>query len=245
MDASRRPNWKPALLLGAAGAVAGALLVPYVRALIPAARTVSASLLLLQTSVQCALLSFFGAWAGLRLGAAVGLDAPYLRAWVDRGAPPPPRGRFVQAAAIGVVASGLVVALDLTLFAHAAPASTAVARWRGLLASFYGGIAEEILLRLFVMTALVRLVMLVTRARTLSAPIAATAIALAALIFGAGHLPAAAQLGPLDALVVARVLVLNALVGLACGWLYWRRGLEHAMVAHFAADLVLHVLVGG
>jgi hypothetical protein len=25
------------------------------------------------------------------------------------------------------------------------------------------------------------------------------------------------------------------------GWLYWRRGLEAAIVAHFAADLVLHV----
>ncbi|MGZ5158720.1 MAG: CPBP family glutamic-type intramembrane protease [Caldimonas sp.] len=247
MEATGRPNWKPALLLGAAGAVAGALLVPYVRTLIPAARTVPAWLLLVDSTFKAALFSFFGAWAGLRLGAAVGLDAPWVRAVVDRGAPPPLRGRFAQAALIGAAASGLVVALDLTLFAHAAPPSTAVAGmwWRGLLASFYGGIVEEILMRLFVMTALVRLVMLVTRARTLSAPIAATAIALAALIFGAGHLPTAAQLGPLHALVVARVLVLNALVGLACGWLYWRRGLEHAMVAHFAGDLVLHVLVGG
>ena len=40
-------------------------------------------------------------------------------------------------------------------------------------------------------------------------------------------------------------VVLNSLAGIAFGWLYWRRGLEAAMIAHFAADLVLHVLVGG
>jgi membrane protease YdiL (CAAX protease family) len=37
--------------------------------------------------------------------------------------------------------------------------------------------------------------------------------------------------------------VLNSLAGLVFGWLYWRRGLKAAMVAHFSADLVLHVLV--
>ena len=64
----------------------------------------------------------------------------------------------------------------------------------------------------------------------------------AALLFGAGHLPAAAQVWPLDAIVVARVLLLNALAGVVFGWLYWKRGLEVAMLAHFSADLVLHVV---
>jgi len=38
-----------------------------------------------------------------------------------------------------------------------------------------------------------------------------------------------------------RAIVLNGLVGVIAGWLYWRRGLESAMVAHFCADLVVHV----
>ena len=29
---------------------------------------------------------------------------------------------------------------------------------------------------------------------------------------------------------------------IAFGWLYWRRGILLAMVAHFSADIVLHVL---
>ncbi|HRI49762.1 MAG TPA: CPBP family glutamic-type intramembrane protease [Pseudomonadota bacterium] len=70
-----------------------------------------------------------------------------------------------------------------------------------------------------------------------------TLILLAALIFGAGHLPAAAALLPITPLFLARTLVLNGLVGTVCGWLFWRRGLEAAMIAHLSADLVLHVAV--
>jgi membrane protease YdiL (CAAX protease family) len=44
--------------------------------------------------------------------------------------------------------------------------------------------------------------------------------------------------------LIARALILNGIPGIAFGWLYWRRGLEAAMVAHFSADLVLHVLIG-
>jgi membrane protease YdiL (CAAX protease family) len=48
---------------------------------------------------------------------------------------------------------------------------------------------------------------------------------------------------PLTPLVITRTIILNALVGVVCGWLYWKRGLESAMLAHFSADLVLHVLL--
>jgi hypothetical protein len=38
-----------------------------------------------------------------------------------------------------------------------------------------------------------------------------------------------------------RIVVLNMLAGTVFGALYWKLGLEHAMVAHFCADLLLHV----
>ena len=68
---------------------------------------------------------------------------------------------------------------------------------------------------------------------------------LAAVVFGLGHLPATAALLPLTPAVIARAVVLNGIPGVVFGWLFWRRGLEAAMVAHFGADLVLHVLFGG
>jgi hypothetical protein len=39
-------------------------------------------------------------------------------------------------------------------------------------------------------------------------------------------------------------MVLNTLAGFAFGILFWRYGVEHAMVAHFSTDLVLHVVAG-
>ena len=69
------------------------------------------------------------------------------------------------------------------------------------------------------------------------------AIVVTALVFGIGHLPATAAVLPLTPLVVARALLLNGLGGLLFGWLYWRRGLLAAMLAHFSADVVLHVVV--
>jgi membrane protease YdiL (CAAX protease family) len=64
----------------------------------------------------------------------------------------------------------------------------------------------------------------------------------AALLFGLGHLRATAMLMPLTKLVVASALLLNGFPGLPFGWFYWKQGLESAMVAHFASDIILHVV---
>ena len=42
--------------------------------------------------------------------------------------------------------------------------------------------------------------------------------------------------------VLSTTVTLNGLLGIAFGWLYQRYGLEAAMVSHFSADIVLHVL---
>ena len=66
----------------------------------------------------------------------------------------------------------------------------------------------------------------------------------AALLFGIGHLPATARLAPLSPLLIVRALVLNGLLGIIAAILFWRVGFETAMIAHFSADIVLHVLPG-
>ena len=60
---------------------------------------------------------------------------------------------------------------------------------------------------------------------------------------GLGHLPATSVVVPLTPLVITRAVVLNGLLGIAFGWLYWKRGLEAAIISHFSADIVLHVLL--
>ncbi len=67
------------------------------------------------------------------------------------------------------------------------------------------------------------------------------AIVLSNIAFGVGHLPATRAMVPLTPAVVARALILNSIVGVPCGYLYWKKGLEAAMITHGTADVVLHV----
>jgi membrane protease YdiL (CAAX protease family) len=105
----------------------------------------------------------------------------------------------------------------------------------------YGGITEELLLRWGLMTALAWLAwrFLQQRHGPLRAGFAWLAIAVSALVFAAGHLPAAAfLLGAMNVSVVAFVIGVNAAFGVLFGYLFWRHGLESAMIAHALAHAV-------
>ena len=158
---------------------------------------------------------------------------------------------------LGVIGSALVILLDVLFFqpllvAELGDKAAALnqealqpAAWKGLLASFYGGIDEEILLRLGMMSILVWLGRFFSKTNdghpTLTVLWGANI--LAAVLFGLGHLPATMALFPLTPLVITRAIVLNGLVGIAAGYLYFKYGLDSAMLSHFTADIVLHVLL--
>ena len=117
--------------------------------------------------------------------------------------------------------------------------------WQGFLGSFYGGIVEEILLHLFLVTLIVWIILKFTK--TDDGKPADTsiwiAIIVAAIIFGLGHLPATALLTTITPIVIFRAILLNGIGGIIFGWLYWKKGLEAAIIAHFTADIVLLVVL--
>ena len=63
-----------------------------------------------------------------------------------------------------------------------------------------------------------------------------------AILFGLGHLPNAATVMQITPTVVALALALNGVAGVTFGYLYWKRGLESAIIAHFSADFVIYVI---
>ena len=233
-------NFRIALLLAVAGTIAVLLLMPYLFAVMPqlaAKIPLPLRAFAVVQSLQVGVLLLLLGWTGLRLGYAYGLDAPLLRNRLHAG----PR-RTVSSRWATSIALGIAVGVVVVLLAHALMlTSSEPTWWKGLLASFYGGIVEEALLRLFMVSLLVWLGARLLRVATPGAGTYWTAIVLAAIIFGVGHLPAQAQTTALTTTAVLRTIGLNALGGIAFGWLFWRRGLEHAMLAHFSADLVLHV----
>ncbi|MGB5940491.1 MAG: CPBP family glutamic-type intramembrane protease [Rhodanobacter sp.] len=243
------PHLKLAVLFGSAGALATLALMPYVIALTPqkfSALPLPLPVIVLAAAAQTGMLCWLLGWFGLYLGAPYGLDAPWLRAWVyRRPRDPARRPHWWLATLLGVLAALLVAGLSAFGPEHA---HDTIQAWRGALASLYGGIVEEVLCRLLLVSALVWLLARCNR-RMAQPWMFALAIVLAALLFGASHLPAAQAAGLLGTpLLIARIVLLNAVAAVVFGGLFWKYGLEHAMLAHFCADLVLHValpLAGG
>jgi uncharacterized membrane protein HdeD (DUF308 family) len=123
----------------------------------------------------------------------------------------------------------------------------AVARlavWKRILLCFYGGINEELLTRLFLLTIVAWIANKACRSEEgrLATPAFWVANLIVAILFGLGHLPAASLVMPITPLVVAAALLLNGIAAIAFGLLYRKHGLESAMIAHFSADFVLYVI---
>jgi membrane protease YdiL (CAAX protease family) len=63
---------------------------------------------------------------------------------------------------------------------------------------------------------------------------------LSSLVFGVGRLPVVYMILPEAAVVLTLyVLAANSVFGLIAGYLYWKRGLESAMLAHMLAHGVM------
>ena len=189
----------------------------------------------LQTLLLCAL----PAYAGVRFAPAAGLDAPWLRALAEGRSPPPAFGSMaIEAAAVGSITAVAVTALGLMQRASVPDALWRPASggfWMRASSAFYGGIVEEVLVRWGLLTAFALL------ARRAGLRVAFwPANVLAALVFGALHFPSIALARiPLTGAVVAHVLLANGIAGVVFGWMFRRRGLEGAMVAHGSADVWL------
>jgi membrane protease YdiL (CAAX protease family) len=238
-------------VLGALGTLAG---FPYLLALNPSS-TVSPPLplpiLAIASATQTGVLLFILSWIGLRLGQALRLDTPFARAFVYRLKPPTLSKRAINFALTSGILGGFIILGLVFVFQPFMPQTAQsttlnIALWKRVLACFYGGITEELLLRLFLMTLIAWVFWKMgLRGEKQPSPLAFwLAIALSALLFGVAHLPAAATLWSLTPIVIIRTLVLNSLIGIAFGFLYWQWGLEYAMLSHFCADIVLHIIGG-
>jgi hypothetical protein len=137
-----------------------------------------------------------------------------------------------------------VVNAELAAYNITLPENINPPAWSGFLASISAAITEETMLRLFGLSlvAWIGRALLDRRGGVPSLPVLWGANVLVALVFGALHFPNMMMFGALTPLVMVQILLMNGLIGVLFGWLYWKYGLESAMIAHFSVDIVLHVL---
>jgi len=219
------------------------LVIPYQVALVPELAEMGV-LLYVSAFIQGVVIFSVVTFLGLLLVGKVGFELPVIEGenrWENL------KSVLKPSILLGLLSGVLIIladiafqAMSISLFQEAIH----VPVWVAFLASFYGGIAEEVLMRLFLMTLIIWLLSLFKKTKD-EAPAnwsVWTAIILASVVFGLGHLPLTSELVGLTPMVVVRAIVLNGIGGVIFGWLYWKKGLVAAMIAHFSTDIVLHII---
>jgi hypothetical protein len=223
------------------------LIIPYSLAL-TATEIEITPVIVLVTAAQNLVLFAIAVFLGLFLSKRIGMGLPILQSVLE-GKNQAKELKLIlpHSVGLGILAGVLIVLLSIPfnrLIPEFQNTSASVPAWKALLASFYGGIAEEILLRFFLVSLFVWITFIIKKTEDGHPENIGIwlSVVLAAIIFGLGHLPATAQITPLTGLVVIRAIILNGIGGIIFGWLYWKKGLESAMIAHFSADIVLHII---
>lgn len=190
---------------------------------------------------------------GLALGRSYGLGAPYLEAWEAGERKKRPGGLALVLAPFGGLLVGgiLLLAIRFLTFlpgvdriAGRFAAGVQLPLWERWAVVSYSGLSEEILFRLLTVSLMVWILRrpLLPSSRWPLARCVWIGIVVGALSFGAAHLPKwSAEIAHLPAFALT-ILLLNGAAGLLFGYLFWRRGLEVAILCHFGADVAVYIL---
>jgi membrane protease YdiL (CAAX protease family) len=183
---------------------------------------------------------------GLEAARRLGKGAPLLSGRV----PPAAAGRLLLSAlALGAILGGVLLFV-LIYAARFEPALAARLRaragaplWMPFVLALESSILEELFFRLFLMSGLVWLFSRAWRNPPGDhAPNIGMALFLSSFAFAAAHVPAWLAATHANVPLIGGVLALNGLAGLVLGILYWRKGIEAAIFAHFAADVIVQAL---
>jgi membrane protease YdiL (CAAX protease family) len=200
--------------------------------------------------IQASIFSAIAIFIGLFLGKKVSLGAPIIEDWLNaESLEDRLRPILIISIVPGILVGITLFVLDRFAFAFFAEPVTAFQAktplWQRFLVSFYGGIGEEVFMRLFLMTLVVWIIHKLTR-KTGTIPSDKNvwlSIIIVSVVFGLGHLPMTATFTDITPVVVIRAIVLNGIAGIVFGWLYWKKGLEASIISHFSADIILHVML--
>jgi membrane protease YdiL (CAAX protease family) len=210
----------------------------------------SVGALMLAAGLQVAVMSFILGIIGIKLARIVNLkfDLFDFLARNKRKIEISKSG-ITQAILIAFAAAFIIVGSDKFIFqnlipqiAENAPSTSVKAIIAGVV---YGGIVEEVLLRLFLMSLTVWILSRIAARNkpTIPAWIYVISILLTSVIFGIGHLPFASSIyGELTAVVLVRIILLNTIGGIGFGYLYWKKGLEYSMVAHMFTHVFMQLV---
>jgi hypothetical protein len=183
---------------------------------------------------------------GTYLSPGSGLETPVMDAMLAGRPVGPMILRLAPiAVAVGVATSVVAIALDRTFFlpwlraAHLTGTGAAAPLLTAPLYALAGGVSEPVLFQYGLLAVLARHAqrfMPQTASFWIAITVAAVALGLFHIAMTTTHLPS-------STLLATRTFILVFVVGFMAGWLYWRRGLEAAILASGIVNFVIHVAV--
>lgn len=198
--------------------------------------------------IQPAVLLAVAIFVGVALASKVGLSSPVAEAAASGGDTLSAFKPQIIPGIVGGLAGGVIIVLLALVWKPFLPLEVVrlISEFGKFVPLptrlFYGGITEELLLRWGLMTLFVWLAWrLFQKGQNKPKPVFFVgAILISSLVFGIGHLPIAFMLFPEPTLALMLfVIVANSAFGLIAGYLYWKKGLESAMIAHILTHVVL------
>lgn len=200
----------------------------------------SVEMVILIGAIQTAILTFVATFLGLKLARRLNLKL-YSESNTTN---------LLIVSIISLFIALFITLADKFIFAPYLPQEAATYKFSFLYfisSILYGGIIEELLLRLFLMS-LIAFILFKVFVRTqergfIPSWIFIVSIILAAIIFGLGHLPATAQTIELSTPIIVRAIILNGVGGIAFGYLYWKIGLSHAIYAHVLTHVFNQLII--
>ena len=198
--------------------------------------------------IQPAVIMSVAVLVGVLLASKVGLSSPVAEAAASGGDPVSALRPQIIPGIVGGLAGGVSIVLIATAlkpllspevlarlgeFGNILPLPTRL---------LSGGIMEELLLRWGLMTLLVWVAWrLFQKGQGGPRPACFVgAILISSVLFAIGHLPLAFMLFPEPSFaLIVFVIVGNSAFGLIGGYLYWKKGLESAMIAHALTHVVM------
>ena len=200
--------------------------------------------------IQPSILLALAVLIGVALASKIGLSSPVAEAAASGGNIGAALKSQIVPGVIGGVLGGTAIVLTSLLWSPLLPpeAVTRVSAWQKVVPLptrlLSGGITEELLLRWGFMTLLIWAAwrLLQKSAIRPGNGVYIGAIVISSLVFGIGHLPIAYVIFPaISGSLMLFVIVVNSLFGVIAGYLFWKKGLESAMIAHVLAHLVMFI----
>ena len=249
MTNDRKAYWKKVTIIFILGFIGVLSMLPLIPILIeiigqqpPISVLALQTISVLQSSIFLLGLVLLGAWAAPK----VGLTTPIIDAYIEKSWHKIKLKNLVTWALLGGILGGTLLVLVYQSFLPHLPhefLQNAEQFKPSLLTKLlYGGITEEIIMRWGLMSFFVWCSYRFTQSP--GTPINSVhylfGLSLAAILFGIGHLPVASILSSeTNFALIAYILIANSLFGVIAGFLYWKKGLESAVLAH----MIVHITI--